>query len=193
MATDLPLVAVLAAGRARRFGGGKLDAPCAGKPLGQWALDAVSEAGLEPGMIVVGPQVPRFALEARGWHLLHNPDPAAGQGGSVALAARHAAMQGRALLVLLADMPMVDPAHLRRLAGCAVNAATRYPDGRAGVPVCLRGAALGKLEALSGERGAGAILSGLAGLEVLEAEADSLIDVDSPEDLERARRMLAGC
>ena len=39
---ERPLVAVLAAGRGTRFGGGKLEALCAGKPLGRCALDAVA-------------------------------------------------------------------------------------------------------------------------------------------------------
>ena len=47
-----PLVAVLAAGRGTRFGGGKLEAMCAGRPLGRWILDAVVEAGLVRGVIV---------------------------------------------------------------------------------------------------------------------------------------------
>ena len=56
-----PLVAVLAAGRGTRFGGGKLEAICAGKPLGRWALDAVAEAGLEPGIVITGPAAVGFA------------------------------------------------------------------------------------------------------------------------------------
>ena len=40
-----PHVAVLAAGRGKRFGGGKLEATCAGKPLGRWVLDAVRKRG----------------------------------------------------------------------------------------------------------------------------------------------------
>ena len=40
-------IALLAAGGATRFGGGKLDAQCAGKPLGQWALDAARTVPLK--------------------------------------------------------------------------------------------------------------------------------------------------
>ena len=44
-----PAVAVLAAGLGTRFGGGKLEAMCAGRPLGRWAIEAVEAAGLGPG------------------------------------------------------------------------------------------------------------------------------------------------
>lgn len=184
-----PLVAVLAAGRGSRFGGAKLDADCAGQRLGKWALDAVAAAGLEPGVIVVGPEAPAFASAAEGWQLITNPDPDAGQGGSVAIAARAAA--GRALLVVLADMPLVAPQHLRRLARCDGSAATGYPDGRTGVPACIAAGAVGQLEDLSGDRGAGAVLTGLPALTVIQADPGSLLDVDDAAGLERVRAILA--
>ncbi|MEL1250936.1 nucleotidyltransferase family protein [Aurantiacibacter gilvus] len=186
---EQPLVAVLAAGRGSRFGGGKLDVTLAGKPLGRWVLDAVKAAGLEPGVIVVGPDVPHFATAAAGWQLVTNPDPEAGQAGSVALAA--AAAAGRALLVALADMPLVDPDHLRRLAASGGNAATRYPDGRLGVPACVAAEHVGKLEVLTGDRGAGPILSGLPDLAVIEADPDTLFDVDTPKQLAQVAERLS--
>ena len=187
---DAPLVAVLAAGRGSRFGGDKLDADCGGKPLGQWALDAVAAAGLDPGMIVVGPDKPQFAAASMGWQLLTNPDPDAGQGGSVALAARAAG--GRALLLVLADMPLVDPEHLRRLARCPGSAATLYPDGRVGAPACVAAEHVGQLERLTGDRGAGGVLAGLPGLTAMGADPGSLLDVDDAGNLEQVRALLAG-
>ena len=184
-----PLVAVLAAGRGSRFGGDKLDASLAGKPWGRWTLDAVALAGLEPGVIVVGPDAPDFAKIADGWRLLTNPDPDAGQGSSVAMAAQAAA--GRALLVVLADMPLVAPEHLRRLSDCTGSAATRYPDGRTGVPACVAAEHVAQLEVLTGERGAGPILSELPGFTVIEADPDALLDVDDAAGLERVRAILA--
>lgn len=186
---EQPLVAVLAAGRGSRFGGGKLDAPLAGKPLGQWALDAITSAGLQPGVIVVGPDAPDFAKSAGDWTLVTNPERDAGQAGSVALAARAAA--GRALLVVLADMPLVDPDHLRQLAARGGNVATGYSDGHLGVPACIAAEHVGQLELLTGDRGAGPILSGLPGLSVIEADPDTLIDVDDAAGLERVRAMLS--
>lgn len=63
-----PLAAVLAAGRGVRFGGGKLEAICGGKPLGRWAVEA-AETALSPGLIVTGPEGVSFAP---GWAVLTN-------------------------------------------------------------------------------------------------------------------------
>jgi molybdenum cofactor cytidylyltransferase len=183
-----PLVAVLAAGRGSRFGGGKLDAPLAGKRLGQWVLDAVAAAGLAPGLIVVGPDAPTFAVRATGWQRLVNKEPEAGQGGSVAIAAK--AASGCDLLLLLADMPLIAPDHIRRLVGGAGSTATRYPDGHLGVPACIAAEAVGQLELLSGDRGAAAVIAGLPDLTVVDADPASLLDVDDAAGLERVSAVL---
>lgn len=189
MADAGPLVAVLAAGLGTRFGGGKLDADCAGKPLGRWALEAVVAAGLAPGIVVVGPRAPGFAL-ASGWALLTNPHPAGGLGGSVALAAEAALMQHRDLLLLLADMPLVAPDYLRQFTAQAGASATRYPDGRAGVPAKLQLSALPEIARLAGERGAARLLAGMDGLKLLDPPAEMLADVDNPQDLATVAALL---
>lgn len=186
-----PLVAVLAAGRATRFGGGKLDANCAGMPLGQWTLDAVAQAGLSAGVIVVGPQPPVFAQAAAGWSFLTNPAPEEGLGPSVSLACQKAAAQSRDVLILLADMPLVTPDHLRALVSCRSCAATRYPDGRVGVPALIAASDVGSFTSLSGDSGAGKLLSCLDALEVFDAPPDTLLDVDDAEALGAVGEILA--
>ncbi len=187
------MVVVLAAGQARRFGGGKLDADCAGKPLGRWALDAVAEAGLQQGVIVVRSAPPAFASKAEGWTILTNPNADAGLGTSVRLAAEQALLAGRDVLILLADMPLVTVRHLKALTGCDTSAATRYPDGATGVPVCLRSPDLARIHDWLGERGgAASILQGLEGLSLVDAEPDTLLDVDTPEQLEQVAAKLRG-
>jgi|SRR5688572_9741019 len=182
---ERPLVAVLAAGRGSRFGGGKLEAICAGKPLGRWVLDALAEAGLGPGMIVTGPEGACFA---EGWAALVNPQPERGLGSSLALAAQ-AALEEKApaLLVLLADMPLVASDYLRRLAAASPPAATRQPDGHAGVPALLDFALLQRAASLAGDRGAGALLGSAT---LLDAPSGMLRDVDTPEDLVAVERQL---
>jgi CTP:molybdopterin cytidylyltransferase MocA len=181
-----PAVAVLAAGRGTRFGGGKLEAPCAGKPLGRWALDAGAAAGLAPGTIVTGPEGVSFA---EGWTALVNPQPERGLGSSLALAAQAALDRGEgALLVLLADMPLVTANYLRELAGSTAPTATRQPDGRPGVPAVLDRALMEAAAALTGDRGAGPLL---AGATLLDPPTGILRDVDTPEDLAAVEWVLA--
>jgi molybdenum cofactor cytidylyltransferase len=187
MPEPAPLVAVLAAGGASRFGGGKLDALLADKPVGQWVLDAVIAAGLTPGVIVVGGDAPVFATACR-WRLIVNPDAAQGLGTSLAQAAL--AAQGRPLLVLLADMPLIDPEHLRALVASSGSAATRYPSGKAGVPALIGPALLPELAALSGDAGAGGLLSARAGVTLVEPPEGMLLDIDRPDDLARAKALL---
>ena len=183
---EQPLVAVLAAGLATRFGGGKLEAMCAGKPLGRWALDAVAGAGLAPGVIVTGPEGVSFAA---GWTPLINLEPEAGLGSSLALAARVALAGGaKSMLVLLGDMPLVTPEYLRELAAAPAPAATRQPDGHAGAPARLNHALLKKAATLSGDRGAGALLRRAR---LLDPPPGMLRDVDTAEDLAALERILA--
>lgn len=185
-----PLVAVLAAGSARRFGGGKLNAACAGKPLGRWALDAVAEAHLPAGLIVTGPDGAAFANGA-GWELLPNPHAERGLGTSLSLAARIGLeREARALLVLLADMPLIDPAFLAELAAATPPAAACYPDGDPGVPALFGQAQFSALAALTGDHGASALLALMDGLATLAPPAGMLRDVDRPEDLAEAERQL---
>lgn len=183
-----PLVAVLAAGAARRFGGGKLDAMLAGRRVGQWVLDAVSGAGLEPGVIVVPGNVPAFAAES-GWPALTNVCASDGIGTSISLAACAALGQGRSLLVLLADMPLVTAEHIAALMA-HTGAATAYPGGKAGVPALVPVSLLPHLAELDGNAGAGPFLSMQRNLARVEAGDAMLLDIDRPDDLARAEEIL---
>ncbi|MEO6152537.1 MAG: NTP transferase domain-containing protein [Croceibacterium sp.] len=180
-----PLVAVLAAGRAERFGGGKLAASCAGKPLGRWVIEAAERAGLGQGLIVTGSE---GASYAPGWTALVNPNPEVGIGSSLALAARHALDAGAgSLLVLLADMPLLDAGYLQRLAAAAAPAATRYPKGHAGVPALFDRALLEQASALTGDRGMGPLLRAAT---LFDAPDGMLADVDTAADLANVVRVI---
>lgn len=173
-----PLVAVLAAGRGERFGGNKLEAPCAGKPLGRWAIEAVEAAGLGPGMIVFAGELPSYAEE---WDHLINGAPEEGLGSSLAGAAYFALDRGAdALLVLLADMPLISADYLRELAAQRAPAATRYPEGHAGVPALLDPPLMELAVGRSGDHGLGPLLRGAT---LLDPPPGMLRDVDTPADL----------
>lgn len=178
-----PMVAVLAAGLGTRFGGDKLEATCAGKPLGRWVIEAVEAAGLGPGTIVTGYDWVSFA---GGWTRAINPEPEAGLGSSLALAA-WLARGKESLLILLADMPLVTPDFLRKLAARTAPAATRYPEGHAGVPALLDRKLIDKAARLTGDRGAGPLLKRAR---LLDTPPDMLLDVDTPADLAEVERQL---
>ena len=174
-------VAILAAGGARRFGGGKLDADCAGKPLGQWALEAARALDPDALGLVVGEDVPQFAGTAE---LVRNPYAAHGLGTSASAAARWAIeREADALLVMLADMPLVSRATLRSLIEGDRPSAAAYPGGKPGVPACFPAAMLPKLAGLGGEEGAAALLRGRKRVRLVPVGPDELRDVDRPGDL----------
>ncbi len=183
------LVAVLGAGRASRFGADKLSQPCAGKPLGRWALDAALGLG-QPLVWIAGSTMPDFIPQDCA--VVQNPQAEAGIGTSVALAAQIAAERGAdALLVMLADMPLVTTGLLERLIAAGAPVACRHPDGRPGVPVLWPATSFAGLQALTGDRGAGAILHALDSLALLNCSAGELLDVDSPADMAAAQAALA--
>ena len=187
-------VALLAAGGARRFGGGKLDAELSGKPLGRWALETALSLAAERLAVVVAEPPPEFA-RAGGCELLVNPSADEGLGTSAALAARWAAgTASDALLILLADMPLVTPETLRRLAEAGLSgkpAAVAYPGGHPGAPACFPSALFPALEALTGEAGAARVLRGRTDVALVEAAADELRDVDRPEELAELAELLS--
>ena len=178
------MIALLAAGSATRFGGGKLDAPLQGRPLGRWALDRARAQGGEP-VVVCGTNPPAFAAGCR---LIINHDATAGMGTSIRLAAHAAHESGAArLLIMLADMPFVSDATLRALAdGCGTGAAAcTYPDGALGPPACFHASLYPLLTALPPEKGAQGLLRAISGLSQITPAPAELADIDTQEDLAR--------
>ncbi|ODA66760.1 Purine catabolism protein PucB [Methyloligella halotolerans] len=191
--TPSPFIAVLAAGRARRFGAPKLDELLAGQPVGSWVLNAVSSAGLPAGAVVTGPTPPDFLAAWPDWERLENAAPERGLGSSLALAAQ-AALQADAdgLLVLLADMPLLDATFLSKLAAAKPPAATEQMDGSPGVPALLPRALCERLATMTGDSGAGRFLGEDPATTLIQPPANMLIDIDRPEDLARAAALLGG-
>lgn len=178
--------ALLAAGRSKRFGGGKLQAMLGDKPLWRWAADTAEAAGFVTRFLIVAePPLP----EAEGWRIAVNSDADIGIATSIALACS-LARGCRKLVFGLADMPLVEPAHLRALAMANGVAFTCYPSGGEGVPAGFPSAAFASLGSLQGDRGAAGMDWGVDKITVAPASPDSLLDIDTPQNLERARARL---
>ncbi len=188
------LIAVLGAGRASRFGGDKLAAPCAGRPLGRWALDAALKLG-HPVVWIGKDTAPTWLGD--GVRFIPNPRAADGLGSSLGVAARIAAAEGAGrLLVLLADMPLITSDLLAALLSAPAPAACAYPKGnyrsdRPGVPACLPASLFAELGMLSGERGAGTVLAGRSDVTLIDAGPNALLDVDTPAMLAQAAALLS--
>jgi molybdenum cofactor cytidylyltransferase len=184
----MTLVALLAAGRAERFGGGKLDAMLGARAVGAWALAAARGLGA-PVVVIAGETPLGFAAGA---DICVNTRASLGMGGSIALAAAQAKARGAArLLVMLADMPLVSVELLQALVAATPPsgaAACAYEDGAHGPPACFDAALFDRLIAMPPERGANAVLKGVADLALVQPRPGQLADVDRREDLARIGR-----
>ena len=185
------MIAMLAAGQATRFGGGKLARTLSDKPLWQWAANTAVAAGfVQKVCIICDGWAPAREMQTLGWSVVVNRDSEAGIASSIKLACTAAAASGR-LVIVLADMPFVTSDHLRALALSKEVAFTRYPSGHIGVPAAFPHQAFRKLSMLEGDRGAGGLDWGPGLVAIAPASPDTLIDVDTPDDLDGARTMLA--
>ncbi|WP_225206122.1 nucleotidyltransferase family protein [Novosphingobium huizhouense] len=184
-AGDIALV-LLAAGRAERFGGDKLGAMLAGRTVLDHVLAALAPLEVGHRFAVVRPGRARIA----GYEMIEAADPGAPQSRSLGLGVAAAQAAGaRAVLVALADMPLVPTSHLRAL--IAAFASDRAASSGAGttMPPAIFGARhFAALRALTGDRGAGTLL---AGAETIALPVGAEIDIDRPEDLALAERYLA--
>lgn len=172
---------VLAAGRSERFGGGKLAAPLAGRPLLDHAVRAALAAPAEQ-VIVVGRPETHIHADPR-VRLVELASPALSDSLRAGLAE---AGDAAGAFIFLGDMPLVPPGMAARLVAAIGEAPAALPEwrGRPGHPVLLGRRAFALIEGLTGDEGLGRILRGLAGVVRLPTDDEGVVlDVDRPEDL----------
>lgn len=186
-----PAAIVPAAGRAERFGGGKLLARIDGEALLDRTLHSLLDAGLDRVVVVTArgadldaagvladPRVTRVV----------NPDPSRGMFSSIQ--AGLAAVDGDPLLVLPGDMPFVSPATIAGLvSACVARRSVIVPahGGRRGHPVAFPGPLREDLlrEPAGSSLKAALTATGIGWIELPVGDAGVLRDVDVPEDLDR--------
>lgn len=178
---------LLAGGQSVRFGGPKLIAPLCGKPLALHAATMLSAMPFAARYAVIGPDVPDLA--ALGFHTVPLDPPGAPQARSLALGVEAARKGGaRAVLVALADMPLVPAAHIRALvSGFDGDRIATSSDGVSMPPAIFGHIHFAALAALDGDRG-GAVR--LKGAPTVPLDPRLALDVDRPEDLARAEGLL---
>lgn len=184
IAAERVALVMLAAGLSRRFGTeDKLLHPLAGLPLGLHAARTLLGLPFAARIAVTRAPAPDYA--AYGFTAVTNPDPAAGQAGSIMLGIAHARpVAPEAVLILLADMPFITEAHvlavLGRFAGAQSIVASAIDGAHPSPPALFGRGLLDRLEALDGDSGARALLQGAA---LVSAPAAELRDIDTPFDL----------
>jgi CTP:molybdopterin cytidylyltransferase MocA len=183
---------VLAAGASRRLGSPKQLAMLGGERLLERAVRVAREAGCSPVIVVVGAeqeQVLGDCVLGDAMPVIHDKWEE-GMGSSIRLGVQACDVAAKAVegvVVMTCDQPAVTRAHLQLLMGGAEVTASRYA-GRNGVPAFFPKRYFHQLMGLSGDVGARDLLRSAGTVELKDGE----LDVDTVEDLERARELFGG-
>lgn len=188
-----PVGVILAGGRGRRLGGEKASLILGGRPLLAYPVAAM-QAALDEVAVVAKPDTVLPALPGVAvWR--EAPAP---RHPLVGILAALRATRGRAVLVCAGDMPFVRPATLRGLAGAEAQGADAVvalgADGAGLQPLLARyePAALARLEPAAAEGVAPmrAVVAALAPVRFVVADPVELLNVNTREDLARARALV---
>jgi molybdenum cofactor cytidylyltransferase len=187
---------VLAAGSSSRMGQPKLLLPLGGEPIVRRVARQVLGAGFDDVLVVVGCEHERIAAALDGLPLrtVLNPDHASGMGSSFR-AAIGALTDSAAAMFALADQPLVTADEFRRLRAAYEEktggiVSVRYGDVTA-PPHLFDRTYFPELAVL--EHGARPVLQRhAAATTVLHFPSELLLDVDTPDDYERAKALVAG-
>lgn len=193
-------IVVLAAGRGTRFeGGDKLLSEVAGvSVLRRTASVLKTEAVAGRLAVIAGDRGARHGeLAGLGFELIHNEAPERGQGHSLSLAVEHVRQKSGAdaVLVLLADMPLVAEAHLIDLINAMDESVDAVISEVAGVqmpPVLFHRRCFARLVDLEGDRGARHVFSELLHTRTIAMPPECGRDIDTRRDLKLAEEMLDG-
>ncbi len=189
---------ILAAGASRRLGQPKQTTVVHGRTLLENAVDAaLATPGLWPVIVVVGAGAERLRtlLAAQPVLIVENPAWEEGLASSLRTGLDTALTFSRqiaAVVFSVCDQPALDAsvfrALLERRAGRNCSAVASCHAGQAGVPALLHRRHFGQLAHLTGDEGARKLLQALPpdALELIDFPQLAL-DIDTPEDLARAR------
>ena len=176
---------VLAAGASTRLGEPKQLLMLGGETLLKRAVRVAREAGCSPVVVVLGASAASIqaVCDLGDAVIVMNEDWAEGMGSSVRVGVG-VLRDLDGCVVTTCDMPAVTAAHLQSLMAKGEVTASFYA-GRRGVPAYFPVSAFQSLMELHGDAGAKALLQLAPFVELAGGE----LDIDTAEDLERARKM----
>ncbi len=181
--------AVLAAGRSSRFGSTKQAVELGGLPLVQRAMATAAEVCESRVVTVIGHDRATVfrAVSTQSGFVVVNEDYENGIGTSIAAAARACRRCADAMMVVLADQPLVTAEHLQALIDAWSGAedeivATAFANTE-GPPVLLPSRTFDDLCLLSGDKGAHGLFCDVRfQLKTVRFEP-AAVDIDTPADL----------
>jgi len=184
------IAVVLAAGESIRFGSTKQLLDFEGESLVGRAVHLAEQVCGDRSVLVVGSDWKKVlaACEPQRGFFVRNDDYESGMAGSIACGVRSIASVTDAVLLMMADQPLITTEHLNSL----IQEWRKSTDdiivseyaGVQGPPVIFPAQCFDKLMKLEGDQGARALLSDPANsVKGLAFDAAS-IDIDVPEDLE---------
>ncbi len=191
-------IVILAAGAASRMGEPKQLLEYKSDTLLGLAITIANKLSLGKPTVVLGAYADRI-LASHQQHRANfviNPEWKLGMGNSLVFGLKTVLESNsrlQAILVLLADQPLISLAHLLELikkneASTQAVIATKYEEG-GGVPAIFNKSFFPKLLSLKGDRGARSIIRDHADKVILLPEEDSLLDIDTPEDYMHLKKM----
>ena len=190
-----PFTLVLAAGGSRRFGSQKALARFQGSTLLARAIERARAVVGERYAVVIGADADALLrqIEVPSKHIMRCDDWMAGQSASLRFGIKQIPETDRGVLITLVDQPLISTEDLRHLIHTwesepTTAAAAEFVDATGqrliGAPCILPRAWFAKLDGLSGDRGASALLR--TAPHVLRVPIPSAAhDIDTPEDLVR--------
>ena len=190
---------LLAAGLSSRFGeGAKQLAELEGTVLVRRAVAMLERAPVGEIVLIVGHRADevRRAVEGTSARVVINESYETGLGSSLKTGVGALSSESSAVVVCLADQPFVTADLIGRIVSrhrsTGADVVASFSEGLVTPPVLFSSRLYGEMAGLRGDRGARFIIERHPGFEKVEVEPGVLLDVDTQEDLRRARAALDG-
>lgn len=166
------------------------------KPLVSWSVEAALASGCAEVIVVVGHEAERVrGVLPTGVRPVVNEEWMAGISSSIRRGVQEISRDSEAVVIMVADQPLIHPAIPALLASLILQGG--HPLSCASVggeprnPAAFHKRLYNELLRLEGDRGAkSVVLRHLSEAALLEVPEEMLMDVDTPEDLERIAKTL---